>query len=64
MQSLRNSAHNHGSFGKPICLCAWLTSFQPALVPPPQTDDVDSDVESYSDAIDDSDYDADEREDD
>lgn len=47
-----------------VCVCAWLTSFQPSLVPPPQNDDVDSDVESYFDAIDDSDYDADESEDD
>ena len=29
-----------------VCVCAWLTSFQPSLVPPPQNDDVDSDVES------------------
>ena len=43
-----------------VCVCAWLTSFQPSLVPPPQNDD----VESYFDAIDDSDYDADESEDD
>ena len=46
-----------------VCVCAWLTCFQPSLVPPPQND-ADSDVESYFDAIDDSDYDADESEDD
>lgn len=46
-----------------VCVCAWLTSFQPSLVPPPQ-DDIDSDVESYFDNVDDSDYDADESDDD
>lgn len=46
-----------------VCVCAWLPSFQSSLVPPPQNDDVDSDVESYFDAIDDSDYDADESKD-
>ena len=43
-----------------------LAHLLPSLVPPPQNDDADSDVESYFDALDDSDYDADEsnREDD
>ena len=42
----------------------WLTSFQPSHVPSQQNNDVDSDVESYFDTLDSSDYDADESEDD
>ena len=55
-----------------ICVCAWLTSFQPSLVPlqsQPQSevtdnDDSDVDVEQYFDSVYESDYDADESEDD
>ena len=46
----------HGSFGKPYSLRVCLACFQPSLVPPPQNDNADSDVEAYFD----SDYDADE----
>lgn len=46
-----------------VCVCAWLTSFQPALVPPPVDDDKeDSDVDTYFDIVYESDYDADESE--
>ena len=43
-----------------VCVCAWLTSFQPALVPSPTDDGGDSDVEAYFDAVYESDCDADE----
>ena len=43
-----------------VCVCAWLTSFQPALVPPPSTDsETESEVEDYFDSVYESDYDAD-----
>ena len=47
-----------------VCFCAWLTVFQPSLVPLPQSDDADSDteVDNYFDTIYDSDYDADDSE--
>ena len=47
-----------------VCVCAWLTCFQSSLVPPPQNDEIDSDVELYFDTIEASDYDADESDDD
>ena len=44
-----------------VSVCAWLSNFQPSLVPPPtdleDNDHIDSDVESYFHTIDDSDYD-------
>ncbi len=48
-----------------VCVCAWLTSFQPSLVPLPDTNQEgfnDSDIEEYFDRIYDSDYDADDSE--
>ena len=43
-----------------VCVCACLTSFQPALVPPPSTDsEIESEVEDYFDSVYESDYDAD-----
>lgn len=48
-----------------VSVCAWLTSFQPSLVPLPDMNQEgvnDSDVEEYFDRIYDSDYDADDSE--
>lgn len=42
----RNSARTMAHLANQIVyICAWLSSFQPSLVPPPQNDNVDSDVE-------------------
>ena len=30
-----------------VCVCAWLTNFHPALIPPPLTTSENSDVEEY-----------------
>ena len=38
-----------------VCVCAWLTTFQPALVPPQSCE---KDVENYFNSVYDSDYDA------
>ena len=49
-----------------VNMCAWLSNFQPSLVPPPRDEENehgDSNVKSYFNDIDDSDYDADESED-
>lgn len=43
-----------------VCVCAWLTAFQPALVPAPCTTDSDEqEVDDYLDTVFESDYDAD-----
>jgi hypothetical protein len=43
-----------------VSVCAWLTNFQPALVPPPTSSSVEDDVDSYFKQLStDSDYDAD-----
>lgn len=49
-----------------VCVCAWLTSFQPSIIPLPVSQDIDSDseVEDYFNTLYDSDYDADNSEDD
>ena len=30
-----------------VCVCAWLTNFQPALIPPPLTSSENAEVEEY-----------------
>ena len=50
-----------------VCVCAWLTAFQPSLVPLPESQsDIDSDteVDNYFESLFDSDYDADDSDDD
>lgn len=42
-----------------VCVCAWLTNFQPALVPLPDSEEGDRDVEEYFQSVYDSDYDGD-----
>lgn len=45
-----------------VSVCAWLTNFQPVLVPPPSDSHCDDEVDSYFKAVlesDDSDYDGD-----
>ena len=43
-----------------VCVCAWLTSFQPALVPPPCAEDDEDEVDEYFLRVLESDYEADE----
>ena len=45
-----------------VCVCAWLTNFQPALIPIPSNSDVEDEVDQYFHSIEDSDYDADSEE--
>ena len=47
-----------------VCICAWLTSFQPALIPQPSNvnDADDIEVMDYFDSICESEYDADSEE--
>ena len=43
-----------------VCVCAWLTNFQPApLIPVPSYSNVEDEVDQYFHSIEDSDYDAD-----
>ena len=42
-----------------VSVCAWLTNFQPALVPLPSDSSMEDEVASYFQSIEDSDYDAD-----
>ena len=42
-----------------VSVCAWLTNFQPALIPLPSDLSVEEEVGSYFETIEDSDYDAD-----
>lgn len=42
-----------------VCVCAWLTSFQPALVPPPCAEDDEDEVDEYFLKVFESDYEAD-----
>ena len=43
-----------------VSVCAWLTNFQPALIPPPSDSSVEEEVEEYFQTLDsESDYDAD-----
>ena len=41
-----------------VCVCAWLTAFQPALVPPSPGERDEQEVEDYFNSVYDSDYDA------
>ena len=43
-------------FNQVVCVCVWLTTFQPALILPP-VELSDSDVEEYLHSLDDSDSD-------
>ena len=45
-----------------VCVCAWLTNFQPALVPLPSDSSMEDEVDSYFQSIEDSDCDADSEE--
>ena len=45
-----------------VCVCAWLTNFQPALIPIPSNSDVEDEVDQYFHSIEDSGYDADSEE--
>ena len=45
-----------------VCVCTWLTNFQPALVPFPSNSDVEDEVDQYFHSIEDSDYDTDSEE--
>ena len=44
-----------------VCVCCWLTNFQPVLIPPPAEDSEELDVAEYFNSYysSDSDYDAD-----
>ena len=42
-----------------VCVCAWLTSFQPALVPPHCAEDDEDEVDEYFSKAFESDYEAD-----
>ncbi len=42
-----------------VCICAWLTNFQPSLVPLPAGEESDEEVEKYFESVCESDYDAD-----
>lgn len=42
-----------------VSVCAWLTNFEPALIPLPSDLSVEEEVDSYFETIEDSDYDAD-----
>ena len=42
-----------------VCVCAWLTNFQPALIPIASYSNVEDEVDQYFHSIEDSDYDAD-----
>ena len=43
-----------------VSVCAWLTNFQPILVPPPSLSSVEEDIDTYFAQLStDSDYDAD-----
>jgi hypothetical protein len=42
-----------------VCVCTWLVNFQPAIVPLPECEQSDEEVESYFQRVYESDYDAD-----
>ena len=42
-----------------LSVCAWLTIFQPALVPPPSQSSTDEEVDQYFQTVEESEYDAD-----
>ena len=44
-----------------VCVCAWLTKFQPALVPPPDLDgaETENEVEDYFQSVYESDFNGD-----
>lgn len=42
-----------------VCVCAWLVNFQPAVVPLPECEQSDKEVESHFQSVYESDYDAD-----
>lgn len=42
-----------------VSVCAWLTNFEPVLVPPPVSDYNEGEVDQYFRAVLDSEYDAD-----
>ena len=42
-----------------VSVCAWLTNFQPALIPIPSNSNMEDEVDQYFHSIEDSDYDAD-----